>query len=520
MRKELGAKGKILYEWSGDGCMEKLKFSDPLQLQEEPYDIAIIGAGVVGTALAYKLSQYDLRVLLVDKKFDVGEGTSKGSSAIIHTGFDAAVGTLESQLVTTASILWPQLTEKLKIPFQQCGAVLIAIDAEQHVQLDKIYQKSIDNGVADVKVMTADEIKELVPNVSPNVRGGMSIPRESIIDAFSISIAFSEVAIANGADILLGAEIVDVANGHNSIKQLITAGGKQITAKLIVNVAGLGTSKLTKQYGGEHFDLNPRRGQFVIFDEVSRSIVDKILLPIPTAQTKGVLVIPTISGNLLAGPTAEDFPLDDNKATETTIDGLELMLQGAARLFPSLFDQPRIGSFAGVRCACSQGTYQIRYNDGLEGILTVSGIRSTGVTSCPALADYLIEGLVKENGLSLKKNPDAIDSRPDSSWPGWWKRPYELNDAIKKRPDYGQIVCNCEDISRGEIIDALNSPLKPFTLDAIKRRTWTQTGRCQGFDCTVKIAKIISEVCQIPLSKITKNGPGSEIVDWKSNGDE
>ena len=512
MTEKRDIKGKILYEWPGEGCMDHLRFSDLSQLTDQPYDVVVIGAGVVGSALAYKLSQYQLKILLIDKNFDVGEGTSKGSSAIIHTGFDAAVGTLESKLVTSASHVWPELSERLKIPFQQCGAVLIAVDDEQYKQLDKIYQKSIDNGVKDVKLLTINEVKELVPDVSPNVRGGMNIPRESIIDAFSISIAFSEVALSNGVDILLGSEVTAVTESNSSVKYIKTSSGKEIPAKIVVNVAGLGSSKITDTYGGEHFDLNPRRGQFIIFDEASRSIVNKILLPIPTAQTKGVLVIPTISGNLLAGPTAEDFELDDKTATATTIDGLELMLKGASKLFPSLTEQPRIGSFAGVRCACKQGTYKIRYNDALNGILTVSGIRSTGVTSCPVLADYLIEGLEKECGLSLKKNPQAENSRPESSWPGWWKHPYEQSGFIKNKPDYGKIICNCENISRGEIIDALNSPLKPFTLDAIKRRTWTQTGRCQGFDCTMKIAQIISEHCAIPLDKVTKNGPGSEIV--------
>lgn len=505
-------RGKILYEWPGDGCLEELRFTDPAQLNTDTYDIVIIGAGVVGCALAYKLSQYQLQVLLVDKNYDVGEGTSKGSSAIIHTGFDAPVGTLESQLVTTASRQWPELADKLKIPFEQCGAMLIAVDDEQYAQLDKIYNKSIDNGVTDVKVLTAAEVKEFEPNVNPDIRGGMLIPRESIIDPFSISIAFSEVSLTNGVDILLGTEIVDVVAAENSTKKLLTASGKCIATKLIINVAGLGSSQLTKRYGGELFDLNPRRGQFIIFDKVSRSAIKRILLPIPTAQTKGVLVIPTIFGNLIAGPTAEDFPLGDETATDTTLDGLQAMLYGASRLFPALTDQPKIGTYAGIRCACKQGTYLIRYNDGQDGIVTVTGIRSTGVTSSPALAEYLIEGLVDECGLKLNIDPQAVNSRPDRRLPGWWKHPFENDQLVKKRPDYGQIVCHCEDISRGEIVDALSSPLKPFTLDAIKRRTLTQMGRCQGFNCTVKIAEIIAEHNNLSLNKITKNGPGSEMM--------
>ncbi len=512
MKDGSNLQGKILYSWDGDGIMDELRFTDSAQLSNKPYDIVIIGAGVVGSALAYKLSLYKLRILLVDKNYDVGEGTSKGSSAIIHTGFDAPLDTLESQLVTKASKIWPLLAEKLKIPFKQCSAVLVAIDDEQHNQLDKIHQKSMDNGVNDVKLLSTGQVKELVPDVNPEVRGGMLIPRESIIDPFSIPIAFSEVALANGVDILLGSEIVDVENPDGEIKNLVTAQGQKLQTKMIVNVAGLGTSKLTEKYGGQFFNVNPRRGQFIIFDKISKNSVDRILLPIPTAQTKGVLVIPTIFGNLLAGPTAEDFLLDDQTACDTTIEGLQAMIQGASRLYPPLKDLPQIGSFSGIRCACKQGTYQIRYNDGSKNILTVSGIRSTGVTSSPALAEYLIDGLVKNCGLKLIKNPTAVNSRSENSYPGWWKKPFLDDNLIKKRPDYGRIICNCEDISQGEIVDALNSPLRPFTLDAIKRRTMARTGRCQGFDCTVKIIELISEHQNIPINKITKNGPGSEIA--------
>ena len=512
MKDDSNSQGKILYSWDGDGIKYELLFKKTTQLNKEPYDIIIIGAGVVGCALAFKLSLYKLRILLVDKNYDVGEGTSKGSSAIIHTGFDAPVGTLESQLVTKASKLWPQLAKNLKIPFEECGAVLVAIDDEQYNQLDKIHQKSLDNGISDVNILSSEQVKELVPDVNPDVRGGMFIPRESIIDPFSISIAFSEVALTNGVDILLGSEIVDVENPDGEIKNLITAKGQKLATKMIVNVAGLGTSKITEKYDGEFFDINPRRGQFIIFDKISRNAVKRILLPIPTAQTKGVLVIPTIFGNILAGPTAEDFPLDDQTATDTTIDGLQAMIQGASRLYPPLKDLPRIGTYAGIRCACKQGTYQIRYNDGSKNILTVSGIRSTGVTSSPALAEYLIDGLAKNCGLKLTKNPNTVDSRPESSFPSWWKRPFHINNLIKKRPDYGRIICNCEDVSQGEIVDAINSPLRPFTLDAIKRRTMARTGRCQGFDCTIKITELISEYHNIPINKITKNGPGSEIL--------
>ena len=509
---KMNANGRLLYDWPDDDFDESLRFSNPAQLGEYPYDVVIVGAGVVGCALAYKLSQYKLRILLLDKNYDVGEATSKGNSAIVHTGFDAAVGTLESQLVTQASRQWPELADKLKIPYEQCGALLLAIDEEQNKQLDKIYAKAISNGVGDIRLLNAAQTRELEPKVPHDIQGGMVIPRESIADPFTTSIAYAEVAIANGVHILFGTEVVGIEDANKPVKKLLTAGGQLITTRFLVNVAGLGSRKLVDLYDGEKFDINPRRGQFLIFDKYSRSAIKRILLPIPTANTKGVLVIPTIFGNLLAGPTAEDFSLDDESVTNTTIEMLQSLLAGASRLFPQLIDQPVIGMFSGVRCNCSQGSYWIRGNDGHAGILTVTGIRSTGFTSSPALAEYLVKELNKKCGLRLENNPNALDSRPESSWPGWWKRPFSNGELLKKRPDFGRIICYCEQISRGEIIDHLDSLLKPRTLDAIKRRTRAQMGRCQGFDCQVHVAEIISEHCGIPLNKITKRGPGSEIV--------
>lgn len=506
----MNASGRLIYDWPDGDLEEAVQFSG--QLDEAPYDVVIVGAGVVGCALAYKLSQYRLRVLLLDKNYDVGEATSKGNSAIVHTGFDAAPGTLESQLVTQASRQWPELAEKLKIPFEKCGAMVLAITDEQNKKLDTIHAKAVSNGVDDVQLLSAAQTRELEPSVPQDILGGLLIPRESIADPFTTSIAYAEVALANGVDILLGAEIVGIEEAGKPVKKLVTARGQLITARFLVNVAGLGSRKLADLYGGDGFDINPRRGQFLIFDKYSRSAIKRILLPIPTAQTKGVLVIPTIFGNLLAGPTAEDFSLDDAEVTDTTLEMLQSLLSGASRLFPGLIDQPVIGTFSGVRCNCSQGSYLIRCNDGHQGVLTVTGIRSTGFTSSPTLAEYLVEELHEKCGLRLEKDPEALDSRPGSNWPGWWKRPFTNGELMEKCPDFGRVVCYCEHISRGEIASHLDSPLKPRTLDAIKRRTRAQMGRCQGFDCQIKVAEIISEHLGIPLNKITKHGPGSEIV--------
>jgi glycerol-3-phosphate dehydrogenase len=507
------SKGNIFYFWPGNGIEEGLRFYDSKQFGTEPYDVVIVGAGVVGCALAYKLSQFQLRVLLIDKGYYVGEGTSKANSALLSSGFDTTVGTLETRLCREASSRWPNITEKLKIPYDRCGCLMVSVTDEQTSILRDIQKQAIANGIDDVQWLTTSEIHNLEPNVTPDAQCGIYSPREAIGDPFTTVIAFAEVALVNGVDILLGAPVIDVEAGTGDIKKLLTSGGHNIETRILINSAGLGSRELANQYGGADFDINPRRGQFLILDPCSRSLVSRPLLPVPDpVRGRGILVIPTVYGGLLTGPTAEDLPYGMKNPTDTTVNELDSLLDRASGLCPPLAGQPVIGSFAGARCNCTQGSYIIRYNDGCKGIITVTGIRSTGFSTCISLADYLIEGLTRECGLAMIEQRDAIDNRPESRWPGWWKRRFEEEGLLKEEPDYGRLVCYCEQVSRGELIDALDSPLKPRTLDAIKRQTMAQMGRCQGFDCRIQIAEIISEHCGIPMEKITMNGYGSELV--------
>jgi glycerol-3-phosphate dehydrogenase len=500
--------GKLFYCWRGDGCEKQRQFESTAQLGTEPYDIAIVGAGVVGCALAYTLSQCQLRVLLCDKNFDVGEGTSKGNSAIIHTGFDAPNGSLEASLVTRASRRWPDLAEKLKIPLRQSGGLLLALDEDQAHELPKLREKALVNGVDDVEIIGRADVLRLEPNAGPKVVGGLLVPRESIVDPFTVPIAFAEVALTNGCDILLGCQIVGVEDAAQPVKTLVDHLGHRIRTRIVVNVAGLGSQQLAGTYAGQPYDINPRRGQFLLYDKNTDSLVSRILLPVPTAKTKGKLVSPTIFGNLLAGPTAEDLPLDQPDAAATTIDELAGIREVALRMCPALEKHRPVAQYAGLRCNCAQGSYQICLND---GGLTVNGVRSTGLTAAPALADHLTEQMAAAGWIKPNPCPQAVDSRSPECWPGWWRRPFDDAARIAAKPDYGRFLCFCESISKQEIIDALDSPLRPRTLDALKRRTRVLMGRCQGFNCRVRIAEMMSMHCGIPLEAITKNGPGSEL---------
>ena len=504
--------GNIWYHWPGPGCDPAHRVTPRCFSDERPYDVAIIGAGVIGCALAYVLSQFRLRIAMVDRGFDVGEGTSKANSAIIHTGFDASPGSLESHLVTAASRQWPALAEKLKIPFKQVSALMLAMNDEQLDQLPALREKAIENGVEDVKRISAEETKRLEPNISPAVCGSLLIPRESIVDPFLTSIAYAEVAVQNGVDIVYGIDVAEIVNPSGKIKSVVGPQGIVIPTRFVINASGLGSRKLVDSYNGEPMDLNPRRGQFVVYDRDCSRFVSRILLPIPTKKTKGMLVCPTIFGNVLAGPTAEDLSPEDMFATNTTADGLAAVRENSAVMCPALSQREAIAAYAGLRCNCAQGSYWVRFNDGHPGIVTLAGIRSTGLTSSISTAQYVARHMQQQCGLELQANASAIDSRPESKWPGWWRPPWKDRERTRENPDYGRIVCSCENISRGEVYDAIQTLRGAATLDGLKRRTRVLTGRCQGFNCCVPVAQMVSNQFQIPLAAVTKRGPGSEFI--------
>jgi glycerol-3-phosphate dehydrogenase len=478
----------------------------------EPYDVAIVGAGVVGCALAYRLSQYRVRVAVVERNYDVGEGTSKANSAIIHTGFDASPGSLEAQLVTSAARLWPELSERLRVPFRAVSALVLALDDEQDARLERLAEKALANGVGDVRILSHPEVREREPNVAAAVRRALLVPREAIVDPFAVSIAFAEVALANGVDFRFGAALVAVERPEAAVKTLVTSDGGRVRARFLVNAAGLGSRRVADLYGGAPFAIHPRRGQFLVFDKHARPLLGSILLPVPSEKTKGKLLAPTIFGNLLAGPTAEDLPPEQETNTATTVEGLAEVRGAALAFCPALADRQPIAAYAGLRCNCLQGSYHIVVNDTHRGFVTVTGVRSTGLSASPALADHIVERLHGACGLALAAAPGAVAGRDEDAWPGWWRRPWEAPGAVDAEPDYGRVVCSCENVTRGEIADALRSPLRPQTLDALKRRTRVLTGRCQGFHCAIEVAGAIADHAGVRLERVSKNGPGSEIV--------
>jgi glycerol-3-phosphate dehydrogenase len=451
----------------------------------QPYDVAVIGAGVVGCAVARELAGYDLRVALVEAKSDVGDGTSKANTAILHTGFDAAPGSLESRLVRRGHALLGAHAEQSGIPLERTGALLVAWTEEEAALLPGLLAKAQANGYGRCALLDAAEVEAALPALSPGALGGLLVPDESIICPWTTTLAFATEAVARGVVLLLrhevrgvtreaGAAVLDTSRGH-------------VRARWVVNAAGLGSDVLDRAFGGGSFTVTPRRGELIVFDKQARPLAPVIVLPVPSSRGKGVLIAPTVYGNVMLGPTAED--LNDKGDTATTVGGLATLLDKGRRLMPRLLDEDVTATYAGLRAATEHGDYQVRI-DPAAGYLCLGGIRSTGLTASMALAEHA-SALLAEAGLGLRPRDDLPDPPRMPPIGQRQTRPYEDGARIAADGAYGEVVCFCERTTSGEIRDALASAIPPADLDGLRRRTRATMGRCQGFACGARVESLL-----------------------------
>jgi len=450
------------------------------------YDIVVIGAGVVGSAIARALAAFEFSVALVEAKADVGAGTSKANTAILHTGFDAKPGTLESTLVRRGHHLLGEYAQQVGIPVERTGALLVAWTAEELQALPGLKSKAERNGYQHCELVDTAEIYQLVPALGPGALGGLSVPDESIICTWTTSLALATEAKMRGVDLLLKTPVLSVELTEG--KTVLRTPHGQISGGWVINAAGLGCDVLDAMFGFDRFTVTPRRGELLVFDKLARTLVNKIVLPVPSSLGKGVLVSPTIYGNVMLGPTAQD--LLDKTDTSTSTAGFDFLLRKGATLMPALMDEEVTASYAGLRAAIADTDYLIDLNLPLHYVL-VGGIRSTGLTASMAIAEHVI-GLLQRAGLTF--TPKAAVPQP-VSMPNIGEsflRPYQDGPRIQRDPSYGQIVCFCERVSAGEIRDALESPIPPADVDGLRRRTRALNGRCQGFYCGAAINSLLA----------------------------
>ena len=470
-------------------------------------DVVVIGAGAVGCAIARELSKYDVKVVVVDKRDDVGGDASKSNSAIIHTGYDAAPGTLESQLVVAANPMYDQLTQDLEIPFKRIGAILPAFTDEQFEQLPAIKEKAFKNHVYDVEYLSKEEILAKEPELNPEVKGGLFIPRESIIDPFILVQALAENANENGVDFMLNTEVTGINVVDGAIKSVETTAGT-IETTYVVNAAALHCDDIAAMVGKADYKVGARRGQFYILDKNTSCKVQNIVLPIPTKVTKGKLMCPTIHGNMLVGPTAEDLP--DKVDTSVTTEGLNMIYADVSKMIPRVNIRDTITQYSGLRPNRNPEGLHVDVYDDVKGYVNLSGVRSTGLTLCVAMGKYVAEKL-KEIGMNVSLKDDFKATR--KGIPIFHEMSIEEKEnIIKEDPLYGTIVCRCETITEGEIMRAIHRPLGARTVDAVKRRVRAGMGRCQGGFCGPKVIEILARELNIPTEEVNKNLKGSYMV--------
>ncbi|MBQ3487970.1 MAG: NAD(P)/FAD-dependent oxidoreductase, partial [Clostridia bacterium] len=450
-------------------------------------DVVVIGAGAVGCAIARELSKYEVSVIVVDKNEDVGGDASKSNSAIIHTGYDAAPGTLESQLVVAANPMYDEICRDLDVPFKRIGAILPAITDEQFEKLPAIKEKAFNNRVYDVEYKSAAELLEMEPNLHPDVKGGLWIPRESIIDPFILVQALAENAVANGVEFLLGSRVVDIKTENGKVRSVVTE-HEEIGTKYVINSAGLYCDEIAGMVGKAEYKVVARKGQFYILDKNTSCQVEHIVLPIPTKVTKGKLMCPTIHGNMLVGPTAED---QDSKLDKSiTSEGLASIAEDVRKLIPNVNVRDTITQYCGLRPnRVPEGLHFDMWDD-LEGYVNLSGVRSTGLTLSVAMGKYVTQQLLMHGaGWKLKEN--FIKERR-----GIVKfseqTPEVQEQLIREDPLYGRVICRCETVTEAEILDAIHRPLGARSVDAVKRRVRAGMGRCQGGFCGPKVIEILA----------------------------
>lgn len=449
------------------------------------YDVAVIGAGVVGSAIARELAAYDLTVALIEARDDVGDGTSKANTAILHTGFDATPGTLESVLVARGYHLLKLYAEKTGIPVEVTGALLVAWTPEEMAALPALAAKAERNGYLGCDLVTSEEVYRRVPSLGTGALAGLTVPDEAIICTWTTTLALATDAVARGVDLRLNCTVTGVAPTRDGTA--LTTSSGEIQAQWVVNAAGLGADHLDRRFGHDRFEVTPRRGELLVFDKLARPLVPCIVLPVPTSRGKGVLVSPTIYGNVMVGPTAED--LCDRADTSTSEDGLAFLIDQGRRLLPALMGEEITTTYAGLRAATQHPDYLIEI-DPDQRYLLVGGIRSTGLSASMAIAEHARD-LLHGAGLT---NTRRGDLPPPPRLPNLGEagtRPYQDADAIEADADYGRVVCFCERVTRGEVRDAYASPIPPTSLEGLRRRTRVLNGRCQGFFCGAEVAALV-----------------------------
>lgn len=478
-------------------------------------DVIIIGGGVIGTMIARELSRYNLNIILLEKEDDVAMGTSKGNSGIIHAGYNAGFNTLKGQLNVKSNPMFDKLCQDLKVPFKRIGSLVVGFSEKDLKKIKELKENGEKNNLNNLEIVAGDKLFKLEPNLNHKAKYALYAPSAGIICPYKFTIALADNAVVNGVKVLLETEVIDLKCENSQVVNVLTNRGI-INTRIVINAAGLCADEIANAVG-YNFRINPLKGEYQLLDKKWGSLVNHVLFPVPTKISKGIVITPTVHGNLLLGPNC--YHVEKKNDLATTEAGMDEIYAGAKKLLPYLPDQDTVTSFTGLRATIEgRNDFIIESTKKIKGFINVAGIKSPGLSSAPAIAEMVLNILhevASKISPKLKLNyqdsfVETLNEQPRLT--DYLNRIEEWQEIIEKDSDYGEIICRCENISKGEIIKAIHQPVPARSLDAVKRRTRAGMGRCQGGFCSSRVLRILSEELKIPFLKVTKKGLGSEIL--------
>ena len=468
------------------------------------YDIAIIGAGVCGCAAAFELSKYDVSCVLIEKEPDVSMGTTKANSGIIHAGFDAEPGTLMAKYNVKGAAIMPKLAKDLSVEYDQVGSLVVAFDQADLKTLKELYERGVQNGVK-VDLIEKNRLHEMEPNLSDSAVEALWAPEAGIISPWDLCLAFAETAVKNGCELMLDSSVTAMKRENGVWK--IEIEKKTIQARCVINAAGLFSDKVAEMAGAAKFEIKPVKGQYFLLDRSQGTVFSHVMFQCPSAAGKGVLISPTVTGNLLVGPDAVAQLSRTDFDTDKT--ALTYVKERADVDTDAVNYRENIRNFAGLRAYSDHNDFIIGPDNKAENFINIAGMKSPGLTSAAAIALDMPD-MVRGFGLELNPKKEVVTTREKVHFAS--ANEAERRALIAKNPTYGRIVCRCNTITEGEVSDALHSPIPPKTLDGVKRRCGTGMGRCQGGFCSPLVHELISRELGIPYEKVEKEKAGSYIV--------
>ncbi len=470
------------------------------------WDAVVIGAGVTGSAVARYLSRYRAKVLVVEKSEDVCTGTSKANSAIVHAGYDAKNGSLMAKYNLEGSLMMEDLSKELDFPYDRCGSLVVCLSEADRPTLEKLYENGVKNGVKGLEIVERDRLVEMEPNISDDAVAALYAPTGAIICPFLFTIALAENAAENGVEFRFDTEVKSIGRTGDGVFKLVTDKGEILT-KTVVNAAGVYADFFHNMMCEKKIRITPRKGEYLLLDHEAEGFVRHTIFQLPGKFGKGVLVSPTVHKNVIVGPTAND--IDDREGTNTTASGLAEVMEKSARALKNVPVRKTITSFAGLRAHEDGHEFIVEESKENPGFFDAAGIESPGLSSAPAIGKAVAE-MVKAR-LKLEEDPSFKATRKGIVHAAELSIE-ERNELIKKNPAYGQIICRCENVSEGEIIDAIRRPLGAKSLDGVKRRVRAGMGRCQAGFCSPRVMEILARELGKDQSEVTKSGGESRII--------